>query len=347
MPSVARQEIQRGLPQTGDGSRTPRLTKKTLLRSVKTWEVAPKETAARLPDREVAPDRGDHHPAMAMYLQDLRRHPLLSREEEHRIAVLFSQTRDPGLASQLVTANLRLVVKIVLEYRSAHRNLLDLVQEGNVGLIHAVQKYDPHRGVKVGTYASWWIRAYVLKFILSNSRLVKVGTTQGQRRLFFGLRRERARLEGPDGKTVEARHLAAVFDVSEKEVVEMERRLSSCETSIDSPSGGDDRGDRTYGDSLSGEAALQPDVQSEVREFQDVLKRELGTFQETLTGRDIEIFRGRLVSDEAATLAEIAERFGVSRERVRQIEERLKQRLRRHLQASLGDAVPMTSAASA
>jgi RNA polymerase sigma-32 factor len=315
------------------------VTKKPVLRSIGTWEVEREEAPPQSIENDAAPDRADHPSAMAAYLKDLRRHPLLSREEEHSIAVLFSQTREAHLAKRLVTANLRLVVKIALEYRTSHGNLLDLVQEGNVGLIHAVQKYDPHRGVKVGTYAAWWIRAYVLKFIMSNSRLVKVGTTQGQRRLFFGLRRERARLESADGQAAETRQLAAVFDVSEKEVVEMEHRLSVCETSLDWPAGGDERRERACGD-----AGLRPDVQSETRQFQAVLKRELTAFEETLKGRDCEIFRERLVSENAATLAEIAARFGVSRERVRQLEERLKQRLRRHLQAALGDAVPTTTA---
>ncbi|HSY39525.1 MAG TPA: sigma-70 family RNA polymerase sigma factor, partial [Polyangia bacterium] len=129
------------------------------------------------------------------YLHELRRYPLMTREEEHEVAVQFSKTAEQRLAARLITANLRLVVKIAQEYRRAHRNILDLIQEGNIGLIHAVQKYDPYRGVKLSSYASWWIRAYILKFILANWRLVKVGTTQAQRKLFFNLRKEREKLE--------------------------------------------------------------------------------------------------------------------------------------------------------
>ena len=125
-------------------------------------------------------------------------------------------------------------MKIAYEYRRAHRNILDLIQEGNIGLIQAVQKYDPYRGVKLSSYASWWIRAYILKFILNNWRLVKVGTTQAQRKLFFNLRKEREKLE-KQGFEVEAKHLAAALDVSEQEVVEMERRLNASETSLDAP----------------------------------------------------------------------------------------------------------------
>ena len=142
--------------------------------------------------------------------------------------------------ARLITANLRLVVKIAQEYRRAHQNLLDLIQEGNIGLIQAVQKYDPYRGVKLSSYAAWWIRAYILKFILTNWRLVKIGTTQAQRKLFFNLRKEREKLEKL-GFEVEAAHLAAALDVTEHEVIEMERRLGASETSLDAPVRGDER----------------------------------------------------------------------------------------------------------
>jgi RNA polymerase sigma-32 factor len=280
--------------------------------------------------------------ALESYFEEVRCYPLLSREAEHDIAVRFVKTGAEDLAARLVTANLRLVVKIAAEYRGERRNLLDLVQEGNVGLIHAVRKYDPYRGVKLASYASWWIRAYILKFILSNSRLVKIGTTQAQRRLFFGLGKERARLERRGG-TIETKQLAANMNVSEKEVIEMQRRLTACEASLDSPMRADDQGDRTYGDLVRADSRQRPDHQSEAAEFREVLRMRLEEFADTLSGRDVEIFRSRLFSEEAATLAEIAGKFGVSRERVRQIEERLKKRLRLHLEASLGDAVQTNS----
>jgi RNA polymerase sigma-32 factor len=272
------------------------------------------------------------------YLHELRRYPLMTREEEHEVAVKFSQSADPQLASRLITANLRLVVKIAQEYRRAHRNVLDLIQEGNIGLIHAVQKYDPYRGVKLSSYASWWIRAYILKFILANWRLVKVGTTQAQRKLFFNLRKEREKLE-KQGQEVEPKHLAAALDVTEQEVVEMERRLNASETSLDAPMRSDEQGDRTQGDFVRATPVSRPDVQVEAGEFGGILKEKLEAFGATLRDRDLEIFRDRLLNDEPATLVQIAERFGVTRERVRQIEERLKKRLRQYLETELGDAV--------
>jgi RNA polymerase sigma-32 factor len=218
---------------------------------------------------------------------------------------------------------------------------LDLVQEGNLGLIHAVKKYDPHRGVKLGSYAVWWIRAYILKFILANSRLVKVGTTQAQRRLFFGLSKQRARMEKRSA-VVDTKQLAAALNVTEKEVTEMEGRLSARETSLDAPvRQSDDGSDRTYMDLARADAQLRPDYQSETKEFRTLLRTQLEEFAKTLTGRDIDIYRNRLMSEEAATLSEIARRFGVSRERVRQLEEKIKERLRQHLEASLGDSFEM------
>jgi len=272
------------------------------------------------------------------YLHELRRYPLMTREEEHEVAVRYAQTAEQALAARLITANLRLVVKIAQEYRRAHRNILDLIQEGNIGLIHAVQKYDPYRGVKLSSYASWWIRAYILKFILANWRLVKVGTTQAQRKLFFNLRKEREKLE-KQGFQVEAKHLAAALDVTEQEVIEMERRLNAAETSLDAPMRSDEQGDRTQGDFVRAAPTSRPDLQVEAGEFGAILKDKLHAFGATLRDRDLEIFRDRLLNDEPATLVQIAERFGVTRERVRQIEERLKKRLRQYLLSELGDGV--------
>src|SRR5262245_54253082 len=185
--------------------------------------------------------------SLAAYLRALRTHRVISREEEHELAVRYVQTHELAPARKLVIANLRLVVKIAQEYRRAHRNLLDLIQEGNVGLIQAVQRYDPFRGVKLSTYAAWWIRAYILKFILANWRMVRIGTTQAQRRLFFNLKRERERMEkmGVEG---DSRHLAAALDVTEGEVVEMERRLAASEMSLDAPVRSQELSGRTQGE---------------------------------------------------------------------------------------------------
>jgi RNA polymerase sigma-32 factor len=278
--------------------------------------------------------------SLAVYLRTLREHQVLSREEEHELAVRYVQTHDLAPARKLITANLRLVVKIAQEYRRAHRNLLDLIQEGNLGLIQAVQRYDPFRGVKLSTYAAWWIRAYILKFILSNWRMVKIGTTQAQRRLFFNLRRERDRLERM-GVETDSRRLAAALDVSESDVVEMERRLAASDTSLDAPvrSGAEGLTGRTQGDMVPAGPAARPDLQVEAGEFQELLRSKLETFGAGLRDRELHIFRRRLLADKPTTLEQIGADHGVSRERARQLEERLKKKLRVYLETELGDSL--------
>jgi len=273
---------------------------------------------------------------MAAYLRDVRRHQVMLRSEERDVAMCFVNTRDPKFAAQLVNANLRLVVKIVLEYRTERRNLMDLVQEGNAGLMHAVEKYDPARGTRLSTYASWWIRAFVLKYIMSNARLVRVGTTQAQRRLFYGMRKVENRLQ-MDSSPIEDLDIALAMDVPVEVVAEMKLRLSSSEASLDAPSRHDNT---TFGDSFRADPTLQPDNQCETQEFRKVLAATVAAFGSTLTGRELEIYRGRIVCEKPLTLATIAGRFGVSRERVRQLEEGLKEKIRRHLAATMQDSLP-------
>jgi RNA polymerase sigma-32 factor len=280
---------------------------------------------------------------LTAYVQETRRYPLLSREEEHELAVRLVEKGDVAAARKLIESNLRLVVKIAYEYRRAHRNLLDLVQEGNIGLMQAVKKYDPYRGVKLSSYAAWWIRAYILKFILNNWRLVKIGTTQAQRKLFFNLRKERDKLEQL-GFTPDAKQLAERLDVSEKDVVEMEKRLAAPDASLDAPLGGEDEG-RSRIDLVEATEAGRPDLRVEQSEFQTLLREKLEKFAEDLKDREETIFRERWLTDEPLTLQQIGDRYGVSRERARQIEKRLMNRLRDFLEAELGTAVDIDALA--
>jgi RNA polymerase sigma-32 factor len=275
---------------------------------------------------------------LQLYINDIRRYPLLTREEEHDLATRYVSSGDLGAARRLVTANLRLVVKIAHEYRRAHRNLLDLIQEGNVGLVQAVKKYDPYRGVKLSSYAAWWIRAYILKFILNNWRLVKIGTTQAQRKLFFNLKKEKDKLEAL-GFDASSKALAEALDVPEREVVDMERRLGQGEMSLDAPVNRDDEGGRSHLDLLESAGDSRPDVQAEGDEFRRLLRDKLQTFDATLRGREQTIFRERMLNDAPKTLQEIGETYGISRERARQLEKRLQEKLKKYLQAELGDAV--------
>src|SRR5262245_51672002 len=271
------------------------------------------------------------------YMQEARRYPLLSPEDEHALAVKLFAGGDTVAARKLIEANLRLVVKIAYEYRRAHKNLLDLIQEGNIGLIQAVGKFDPYRGVKLSSYAAFWIRAYILKFILNNWRLVKIGTTQAQRKLFFNLRKEKEKLEQL-GFQPTAALLAEKLDVSEKDVVEMEKRMAAPEASLDAPMSADDDGARTRMDFLPSDE-VRPDRAAEQAEFSSLLREKLEKFADELEGREQTIFRERWLTDAPLTLQEIGDRYGVSRERARQLEKRLLTRLRKYLETELGTAV--------
>lgn len=285
-------------------------------------------------DRESSLARLD---PMAIYMREVQRHPLLSVEETHALAVKYSETQDVDAAARLVTANLRLVVKIAYEYRRAYRNMMDLVQEGNIGLMQAVKRYDPYRGVKLSSYAAWWIRAYILRFILNNWRMVKIGTTQAQRKLFFNLSKEKQRLTAMGIEPTHA-EIAKRLDVSESDVVEMDRRLARSDASLDA-SVGDSEGRQTSRMDLLPAASAGPDERVESSEIQELLKEHLAEFRKTLKDKDVAIFDKRLIADEPLTLQELGNEFGVSRERVRQIEARLTGKLRAFLKERLGDAV--------
>jgi RNA polymerase sigma-32 factor len=272
----------------------------------------------------------------AAYMASLRDVARLEREEEHELAVRYLETRDPKIARTLITANLKLVVKLAHEYSRAHRNLLDLIQEGNVGLVQAVEKYDPNRGVKLSSYAAWWIRAYMLRWLLQNARIVRLGTTATQRKLFFNLRKEKAKLERM-GFTPTAARVAKAMKLPEGEVVEMEQRMGSPDASLDAPIDREDEG-RSRLDVLES-AMPRPDDAAEIGEFRERLKEALAAFGGRLKGRERELFDERLMTDEPRTLQELGDRFGISRERTRQLEMRLIARLKTHLRARLGDAL--------
>ncbi|MEZ4409668.1 MAG: RNA polymerase factor sigma-32 [Polyangiales bacterium] len=274
---------------------------------------------------------------MQAYLHEVRRHALLTPDEEHALAVRYAETGDVEAAARMVTANLRLVVKIAYEYRRAYRNLMDIIQEGNIGLMQAVKRYDPYRGVKLSSYAAWWIRAYILRFILNNWRLVKLGTTQVQRKLFFNLNKEKQRLASM-GIDPTSSELARRLDVPENEVVDMDRRLSGGDVSLDAPLGDGDGKATTRMDLLPASGASVDEALSGF-ELDDMVRARLAAFEQTLSGKDITIFRDRLVADDPATLQEIGERYGISRERVRQLEKRLQDKLRVYLQSELGEAL--------
>ena len=253
----------------------------------------------------------------------------MSRDEEKELTKAYYDTGDPALAAKLVTSNLRLVVKIAMDHqRFWMRNLLDLIQEGNIGLLQAVQKYDPFRGIKFSYYASFWIKAYILKFIMDNWRLVRLGTTQAQRKLFYNLRREQEKLQS-QGITPGPKLLSTRLGVSEKDVIDMSQRLDSWELSLDAPVREDS--DEAHQNFLTDEE--QSDAEDELvnQELRKLFHDELMAVRDTLDEKERDILDRRLLAENPMTLNELGEEHGVSRERIRQLQVRLMDKLKDRL----------------
>ncbi|MGD8370262.1 MAG: RNA polymerase factor sigma-32 [Syntrophobacterales bacterium] len=268
------------------------------------------------------------------YLMEIKRYPLLSREEEQRLSIRYREKGDMEAAYRLITSNLRLVVKIALSFqRHWMRNLMDLIQEGNIGLMQAVKKFDPYRGYKLSYYASFWIKAYIIKFIMDNWKLVKIGTTQAQRKLFFNLRKEKERLLSM-GFEPAPKLLAERLDVKESEVIEMDQRLGSWEVSLDAPVKEDSDSDHQ---SFIPSDEIGADDQLADFERKEILTQKLASFRTTLPEKERFIFDNRLLAEEPLTLQEIGDLYGISRERVRQIQVRITKKIKTYLQEEIED----------
>jgi len=268
------------------------------------------------------------------YLMEISQHKLLTREEEVELGKRVQEHGDKEAAYRLVTSNLRLVVKIALEFQRVWmQNLLDLIQEGNIGLMQAVVKFDPYKNVKFSYYASFWIKAYILKFIMDNWRLVKIGTTQGQRKLFFKLKKEKQKLidQGFDPKP---KLLSERLGVSEQEIVDMDQRLDGWDVSLDAPLKDDSDTERIEFLSTQAESA---EDQVAKKEMEALLHTKIAEFRKKMTKRELEIFDLRIFSDNPVTLQEIGDRYGISRERVRQIEKNVIKKMREFFKREIPD----------
>jgi RNA polymerase sigma-32 factor len=296
-------------------------------------ESIPKEESAQAYEIEVEPkgvrkDIVPYDPLQA-YLREMRRHKSLTKEQENELALRYFHHKDKEAAYRLVVSNLWLVVKIARDYEDAARNLLDLIQEGNIGLLEAIKNFDPYREVRFPSYAAWWIKAYIIRFIIANWRLVKIGTTQAQRKLFFNLKKEKDKLER-EGFYPGPRLIAQNLNVREQDVVEMEQRLAGADMSVDAPLGGES--DQTLLSLLPGDAQSSEALLSE-KERKQLIETSLQSFRETLNPKEKIIFDQRLLgeSEEKATLQDLSEATKVSRERIRQIETRIKEKLKAYL----------------
>ena len=268
------------------------------------------------------------------YLSEISKHKLITREQEIELGKRVQEHGDSEAAYVLVTANLRLVVKIALEFQRVWmQNLLDLIQEGNIGLMQAVKKFDPYKNVKFSYYASFWIKAYILKFIMDNWRLVKIGTTQGQRKLFFKLKKEKQKLidQGFDPKP---KLLSERLGVSEREIVDMDQRLDGWDVSLDAPLKDDSDTERVE---LLSDEAESVENQVAKKEIEALLHNKIAEFKKTMTSRELDIFEQRIFSDTPATLQEIGDRYGISRERVRQVEKNIIKKMREFFKQEMPD----------
>ncbi|HON85887.1 MAG TPA: RNA polymerase factor sigma-32 [Syntrophorhabdaceae bacterium] len=266
------------------------------------------------------------------YLAEVSKYPVLSREEEFKIAERVYKYKDKEAAHKLVISNLKLVVKISLEYYNTYLNILDLIQEGNVGLLHAVKKYNPYKGTKFSTYASFWIRAYILKYIMDSWSLVKVGTTQSQRKLFYRLNKEKQKLESM-GMFPAPQLLASTLDVKEGEIEDMEKRLSYTDISLESKI--HDEGDDTVMDMIKTGENVEEVVAEKEKSL--ILAERINLFKTTLNEKELYVFENRVMAEEPLTLQDIGEKFNISRERVRQIENKVIKKFKDKFKGELKD----------
>ena len=269
----------------------------------------------------------------AAYLQEAKRYPILSEEEEKELAIRLTETGDVDAAYQLTTANLMLVVKIAMTFKREWQNVMDLVQEGNIGLMKAVKNFDPFRGVRLSAYATWWIKSYILKYILDNWRLVRVGTTNSRRKLLFNLKKEKERLER-EGFDPSTKLLAEHFGVDENEIIDVEASIGAVDVSMDTPTRADSS--MTPAQSLSDGKSLEK--RAEIDQFREILQQKIEGFKSELKPGEIEILEKRVLSESPQSLQELGNERGVTREAVRQAEQRLLKKFRIYIEEQMPEA---------
>lgn len=260
-----------------------------------------------------------------IYIGEINRHPLLTAEEEFKLAVELKKNNDIEAAEKLIVSNLRFVVKIAHEYRNYGIKLTDLIQEGNIGLMHAVKKFDPYKGYRLISYAVWWIRAYMQNYIIKSWSLVKIGTTQAQRKLFFKLSQAKKRLENLSEKNPEFSEIAESLGVKEVELAEMDLRLSHRDLSLDAFISED--GESTHMDSLAYEGEDQ-EISLIKKEEMALVKRNIAGALAKLNEKEKYIIKHRVMADHPETLQEIGNRYHITRERARQIEKQALNKMR-------------------
>ncbi len=267
------------------------------------------------------------------YLAEVRRYPFLTKEEELRLFNDFQATGNRKSAVKLIMSNLRVAVTIAAEYLRSGAEYLDLIQEGNVGLMQAIKKFDPTKGLRFHSYAAWWVRAYILRYLLNTYRMVKIGTTQDQRKLFYNLNKEKRKLER-EGFAPDTKLLADRLNVRERDVIEMSQRLGSWDLSLDAPLGPNQEG--TLLDVLPSQG-MPADESLAHTELRDLFRKKLAEFAATLDDRYADILRNRILSETPLTLDDLGKKYRISRERARQLEEKIIKRLRAFMKREIKD----------
>jgi RNA polymerase sigma-32 factor len=322
--------------------KTPETSEPEILEDMDTEEVVIEEvdeSAFALPDTPGPQPTAAHdttlvpYDPLQRYLAEVRKYPFLTKEEELHLFHDYQTTGNRESAVKLILANLRVSIAIAAEYLHSGADHLDLIQEGNVGLMQAIRKFDPSKGVRFHSYAAWWVRAYILRYLLNTYRMVKIGTTQDQRKLFYNLNKEKRKLER-EGFAPDTKLLADRLHVRERDVVEMGQRLGSWDLSLDAPLGPDQDG--TLMDVLPSQITPADETLATI-ELRTLFRRKLAEFAATLDDRYADILRNRILSETPLTLDDIGKKYNISRERARQLEEKIIKRLREFMKKEVKD----------
>ena len=271
---------------------------------------------------------------LTAYLNEIRQYENLTEDEERELAIKLQEKSDSNAAYRLTTSHLMLVVRIAMTFRRQWQNMMDLIQEGNVGLLKAVKNFDPFRGVRLSSYATWWIRSYILKYMLDNWRLVRVGTTNARRKLLYNLRKEKEKLEF-QGFVPTTKLLAEHFGVEESDVIDVQASLGARDVSVDTPTREDE--EFTPAISLTDHTTASPEQDAERNQFLKSLKQEINLFKRELKPIEQKILTDRILSETPRSLQELGDEYSITREAIRQTEQRILKKFKAYVAENMPD----------
>lgn len=302
--------------------------KKKKAKQLKVLSPKPVSTQSTPLSPEVLPSVGEGGSTLQNYSARISKIPLLSREKEYELAVAYFETKDPEIGRQLIQSNLRFVVKVVAEYSKFSSKMMDLIQEGNIGLIRAVQEFNPYKGARLITYAVWWIRGYIQEYLMRHHSIVRLGTNKKQQRLFYLLQKEKQKLDDYSSQSRLLPDLAKKTQTRVQDVEQMKELVLRKDLSLDQPMG--IAGGKTFLDvQKDGSSSIYEDLS--LQQMGETLKKYLKDMEKNFSKKENQIIKDRLLKDPPKTLQEIADNFNVTREAIRQSEERLMKKLRKQL----------------